>query len=116
MIAVLFLCGLALQGSHLPEITFLEKVTIVSGSYKIELQNSSCDCTILVCNVKSFNTPAKRCVMLLHELIHCAGIGGPEGHNDPIIHKDLVYALGCCLCEKMNGKGSPECFECAGWR
>jgi RHS repeat-associated protein len=71
-------------------------------------------CTVINCGNWS---PSSVCTMLFHEAIHCMGSGGPKDHdNMKIPHTDIIYAVSCCVCEFLNGKGSSACSsDCRGF-
>ncbi|MCH8274751.1 MAG: hypothetical protein IH851_08170 [Armatimonadetes bacterium] len=74
---------------------------------------TECACTILFCTTAY--TSVQLCQILIHELIHCGGIGGPPGHNEAKEQKDLISALACCICEAIYGKGDSGCYNCGYW-
>jgi RHS repeat-associated protein len=71
-------------------------------------------CTVVMCTRHS---SSDACTMLFHELTHCMGNAGLPGHNNhDLPHKDVIYAINCCLCEAVSGKGSPSCYNCKGFK
>ena len=76
----------------------------------------NCECTVVICAEYHSGGFYQ---MMIHELTHCATAGGPPNHNVHVdktgsrfINPDAIYAMSCCICEHVYGKGSKDCGDC----